>query len=70
MPDVKWLGQLNEKHGEMMSEIEEVIDLLSPDEAWKRIVSEYPMICKKGFELIDPFYGKEPTITKSKKSKI
>ena len=64
---IKWLGQLNDKHGELMAEIDEITDLFSPDETWKRVVSDYPLQEKKKYDLIEPFYGKEPTITKSKR---
>ncbi len=66
-PGIKWLGQLSEKHGELMAEVDEVADLLSPDEAWRKVIGGYSLLSQKKYDLIEPFYGKEPTITKSKK---
>ncbi|MFC1731711.1 tRNA (adenosine(37)-N6)-threonylcarbamoyltransferase complex dimerization subunit type 1 TsaB [candidate division KSB1 bacterium] len=69
--DTKWIGQLNEDHHKKMAGIEEITDLRSADDTWLYFVRSLGggLRQKKAYELIEPFYGKEPTITKSKKLK-
>lgn len=64
---VKWLGQLSDDHAEKLKEMESVADLLSPVDAWVALAGDYKLGDSKKYQLVEPFYGKEPTITKSKK---
>lgn len=65
--DLKWLGQVNDEHNEKLSDIKRLIDLHSPDIAWQRVVENIKAETQKTYQLVEPFYGKEPTITKSKR---
>lgn len=67
---MNWLGQLSDEHRNQFSEIGKITDLRKPDEGWIKAVKNIPLITKKTYELVEPFYGKEPTITKPKKAKI
>ncbi len=65
--DVKWLGQLSDEHRQQLSDIKEITDCRPAHETWLRAVKDISFVPQKIYELIEPFYGKEPTITKSKK---
>jgi tRNA threonylcarbamoyl adenosine modification protein YeaZ len=67
-PDIKWLGQLNDKHLEAFSDIPQISDLLSPETAWMKVAQNMMVESKKIYDLVMPYYGKEPTITKSNKA--
>ncbi len=63
----KWLGQVSDEHRKVLSDITEITDLRSVDETWLKVIQNTEVTSQKTYELIEPFYGKEPTITKSKK---
>jgi tRNA threonylcarbamoyl adenosine modification protein YeaZ len=65
--DIKWLGQLNDKHLDAFSDVPQISDLNSPATAWFRINQNMKMESKKIYDMVMPYYGKEPTITKSNK---
>ena len=65
--DVKWLGQASDEHRQQLSDIKEITDCRPADETWLQVVRNITITPQKTYELIEPFYGKEPTITKSKK---
>ena len=65
--NAKWLGQVSDEHREQLSEIKEITNLRSPEDTWLQVVRNTPLAPQKTYELIEPFYGKEPTITKSKR---
>lgn len=63
---IKWVGELSDAHREELSQFTEITKLRSPSEAWCRAVKEIFNQNYKKYNLIEPFYGKEPTITKGK----
>lgn len=65
----RWVGQLTEDHRSWLpSDFEEVRDLLSVEDAWKRIIRKWAdsKAERRTYDLVEPFYGKDPNITKSK----
>lgn len=65
---MRWLGQLSEDHRKPFSDIDEISELRTPQETWLKAVQSLDFNeAHRKYELIEPFYGKEPTITKSKK---
>lgn len=63
-----WLGQLSDDHRKKLPpDFEEVTDLRIPEETWARAVQASDVSPQKTYDLIEPYYGKEPTITKSKR---
>ena len=63
-----WLGQLSETHRNKFSGIPEVSDTIPLEKAWLKAAQENLFIQRKKYELVEPYYGKQPTITKSKKN--
>lgn len=63
----KWIGQLNDIHRKQLSDLYEVDDVRSPGEVWQKVVQSLSDKDYKKYDLIEPFYGKEPSITKAKK---
>jgi len=64
----KWLGELSDEHQKKLpAGFKEVSDILSTEETWKRTVQSNYKLQSTIYNLIEPYYGKEPTITKSKK---
>ncbi len=64
----KWLGELSDEHRQKLpSGFKEITDLLSPEETWTKIAQQTKDKRQRTYELVEPYYGKEPTITKSKK---
>jgi tRNA threonylcarbamoyl adenosine modification protein YeaZ len=64
----KWLGELlDEHHQKLPSGFKEITDLRPPDETWEIVIKTSNVQRTKTYELVEPYYGKEPTITKSKK---
>ena len=64
---MKWMGQVSDEHRQQLSDIKEVTNCRLADETWLRVIRNTPLTPQKTYELIEPFYGKEPTITKSKR---
>lgn len=63
-----WLGELSDEHlSKLPSDFKELTDLRTAEETWARIVKEDYNLQPTTYNLIEPYYGKEPTITKSKK---
>jgi tRNA threonylcarbamoyl adenosine modification protein YeaZ len=63
-----WLGQLSDEHRQKLpTGFKEITNLRSPDETWKLITKTTKIRRQKTYDLAEPYYGKEPTITKSKK---
>ena len=70
LPDkkTKWLGDVTElQRGELPENYEEILGLRSSEITWKLVAEDRPMQPKKTYDLLEPWYGKEPTITKSKR---
>lgn len=63
----KWLGQVKDEHRKILSDITEITNLRPVDKTWLKVIQNTEVISQKAYDLIEPFYGKEPTITKSKK---
>lgn len=61
----KWLGQVKDEHQKVLSDITEITNLRSVDETWLKVIQNTEVTSQKAYDLIEPFYGKEPTITKS-----
>ena len=64
---IQWIGQLNDVHLEQLSELHEITDIRSADEAWQKAIILFDKSEYIQYNLIQPFYGKDPMITKSKK---
>ncbi len=63
-----WLGELSEDHlSKLPSTFTQITDVLSPEETWARVVKKAFNVNHTTYNLIEPYYGKEPMITKSKK---
>ncbi len=62
----RWLGQVNKEHRQALSDIAEITDLRSAEETWKEAARSVSLPFFKLYNLIEPFYGKAPTITRSK----
>ena len=64
---IKWLGELSEAHQKELPEnFNKITELKSAEETWK-IISESKIGNHKSEIFIEPYYGKDPMITKSKK---
>jgi len=64
-PDIKWLGQLSKEHREVFSDSHGIKNLLPPDKTWLNVIKKLKMPVYRNYHLIEPYYGKKPTITKS-----
>jgi len=63
-----WLGQLSDDHRQKLpSGFKEITDMKTPEETWWHVVKNMKIGQQKKYDLIEPYYGKEPTITKSKR---
>lgn len=63
----RWLGQLTPDHQSKIS-LELIGGLRTPEEAWQSSLSLFKKAgAPKKYYLVEPFYAKEPTITKSKR---
>jgi len=63
----KFFGQLSEAHQSIFADLEIISDLADTKEAWIRLAGSVKWPDSKKYHLVEPFYGKEPTITVSKK---
>ena len=64
----KWLGKLSEDHlSKLPSTFTQITDVLSPEETWAKVVLKAKSSKLTAYDLVEPYYGKEPMITKSKK---
>jgi len=65
-----WLGQVSEDHRAWLpSDFQETHDLLSIEATWTMLARECQCNTdlRRSYELAEPFYGKDPAITKSKR---
>ncbi len=65
-----WLGQLSREHRAKLSDdFKEIKEIESIEKTWQKVAHEISNsdVKHKAYELVEPFYGKEPSITKSKK---
>ncbi len=65
-----WLGQLTDNHCEKFSsDFKEITQLDSVESTWQKITQHLanPDAESRTYDLVEPFYGKDPSITKSKK---
>lgn len=65
-----WFGQLSEvQRNELPKDFEELKNIDSIESTWQRVAKKLAGVhtARRTYELIEPFYGKEPNITKSKK---
>lgn len=60
-------GQLNEKHREYFKDIKILTSSIPLDEVWSKLAKANSFTEHKKYELIEPYYSKDPTITISKK---
>lgn len=68
-----WFGQLKDEHrAELSKDFKETKKIDSIEGTWQKVVKELvdSHAERKTYDLIEPFYGKEPSITKSKKPHI
>ncbi|MBU0728004.1 tRNA (adenosine(37)-N6)-threonylcarbamoyltransferase complex dimerization subunit type 1 TsaB [Patescibacteria group bacterium] len=64
----KWLGELSDEHRQKLpTTFMQITNVLSPEETWAKVVQTTKDKRQTTYALIEPYYGKEPTITKSKK---
>lgn len=63
----KWIGEVSDEHRTKLQELSEIQDIRSPEETWLKVVQDSKIKAREKYDLLEPFYGKEPTITKSKK---
>lgn len=64
-----WFGQLSKQHHDQLSSaFREIKKLSSIEKTWQKIVQDFadPKAERKTYDLIEPYYGKDPNITKSK----
>ncbi len=67
----EWLGELKFDHQEKLPfNFQEIVALDSVEKTWEKLIQGYSEGLKpqKTYELVEPFYGKEPNITKAKKA--
>lgn len=65
----KWLGELKFEHREKLPpSFIEITTLKSIEETWTKVieVSQNQLNTQTTYDLVEPFYGKEPNITKPK----
>ena len=63
-----WLGELSDEHRKKLpADFKEITDLRTPEETWGQVTKKTDVKSQKTYELVEPYYGKEPTITKSKR---
>lgn len=65
-----WLGQLTDDHREKLSgDFKEITHIDSIESTWQKVtqILGNPNAKSKTYDLVEPFYGKDPSITKSKK---
>lgn len=70
MGERQWMGELKFDHAEKIpASFSECNDLADPKLAWVEVLKHYQADLKLGrnYELVEPFYGKEPKITTPKK---
>jgi len=66
--DIIWLGQLSDEHRQKLpSDSKEITDLRTPEETWRLVTKTSNDKRPTTYKLVEPCYGKEPTITKSKR---
>lgn len=68
-----WFGQLKDEHrAELSKDFKEIKKIDSIEGTWQKVVKELADVHagRKTYDLIEPYYGKEPSITKSKKPHI
>jgi tRNA threonylcarbamoyl adenosine modification protein YeaZ len=66
---VHWLGQISEDHHSWLpSDFSEIQELLPIEKTWQKVIAKYAdsESERRTYEAIEPFYGKDPNITKSK----
>ncbi len=64
-----WLGELSEEHRQELSkEFKEITQPNSIEETWQKITQKYTdsSSARRTYDLVEPFYGKDPNITKPK----
>ena len=65
-----WLGQLSKEHREKLpNKFREIKEIDSIEETWQKVIRNLANrnAERKTYDLIEPFYGKAPNITKSAK---
>jgi tRNA threonylcarbamoyl adenosine modification protein YeaZ len=65
-----WLGQLREEHRAKLSDnFKEIQQIDSIENTWQKVTHSLATssVEPKTYDLVEPFYGKNPSITKSKK---
>ena len=65
-----WLGQLGKGHRETLSgDFREIKNIASIENTWQKIVHALTLrdANRATYELVEPFYGKEPNITKGER---
>jgi len=68
-----WSGQLSEDHSKKLPKtFTEITKIDSIEETWQKIVQNYANseTERRTYDLVEPFYGKDPNITKSKKTAL
>ncbi|MFH1012823.1 MAG: tRNA (adenosine(37)-N6)-threonylcarbamoyltransferase complex dimerization subunit type 1 TsaB [Candidatus Peregrinibacteria bacterium] len=64
----KWMGDLSAEHRKKLpATFKEITKLNPPKKTWYTVAHYIDWQMEKNYALIEPYYGKEPTITKGKK---
>lgn len=66
LPGSRWLGSLSDDHLSYFHDIKRIKTIHSPGQMWKKAVDMIIFPKKQSYDLVEPFYGKDPTITKGK----
>ena len=65
---VKWLGNLSEDHLQKLpTTFTEITSLRTPEKTWEHLIENAKLSTTQKYDLVEPYYGKDPMITKSKK---
>ncbi len=69
LKDIPWVGEVTDTHKEQIQELQELLEIHEIEEAWKHVIAEIKDELKdpKKYDLLEPYYGKGPNITLSKR---
>ena len=64
--NITWGGQLRLEHKEKFSKIKEAEYEENIGSVWLKVSKKIPLKTNRRYALVEPYYGKDPTITKTK----
>jgi len=62
----KWMGQLTDAHRSELQYLHQITEIRDPEHTWLKVIQSVQVKKGKKYDLLEPFYGKEPNITPSK----